>query len=704
MKVQCMGNVEVAEKATEAEAAGQVPAGDPLAQLSIPKGRDRFEPQAYVQLADLIDNAALERKFKGLEAERLMKRVASACVRNTGVELDEAAKEGMDAIQGFKGLMEHSAPELKAVQEAVANCDKLTASEKKRYSGLIDQTIALQDECRDDPMKCWVYIGRDSENNDVFKMGPVHARYFRIWNDPKPKNTLIMAPPGHCKTTSMRGWVIYRLGHNPNIRCLIIKQAKDHAKSEVLLLKAIMRSDRFRAMFPGVRVLERSEAGMDTNLRFTVSRVNVMSREPTIEGAAIQSRINGNRYDWIVSDDLCPPAVQEQPAMRNDANRRWESVIKERLGDPRTSRIDMICTPWHEDDVAGRIRKRQDRGQLRGWTVAIDEFAIKDDRRGLAIPIWDRYNSEYFEDKKLNEAASYTLNFRLVAKLDKQKEVRYLQYYNAKLDSPFTTEADRVLGKALQGPEGYRCLSIDPAATAGKGASDTGVTELIIGTLGYGFVPQIWTLQLGPVAMHEWIAKRVMDAIEEGFPYEEVIIEAQGGMKGMVSEWIPALQGMLKEWNCTHAPRFQQPGVKHAGTGHNWSKGRRLRECASYLERGFIRFAGETRKDHKNGRLFSAVENGTEIALLKERIIDFNPAGRTDGVDALTQAILWNRAKLKNPSLKVPQQKRVERERPVGRLAQMLRDQLDAIEEKAKQGPGGEEQKFFQAMSERNVA
>ena len=626
-------------------------------RFAMPAGRRMFDSKAYSDLANAVRNAAMGNRMSVLRAKRLVELVADACYEKTGTQLSEAAKEDMDPILKFRSYLGTAEEELLETEKSVLAADKLSEQEKKRFSDCVRRTISLQRDAQARPVTFMIYVGRDSETGNIFQMAPVHVRYFEVWSNKLPgkPNTLIMAPPGHAKSTCLRYFRAWKIGKKPNTRCLIITDEKGKAQSEVMLLKRIMRDDRFRAVFPDMRVLDRGESGADTNTRFAVSRKNTFSREFTVEGAAYQSRINGSGYDWITPDDMCPPEVSNQPTVREDANRRWDSVIQERLRDPANSEIDMICTPWHEDDVSGRVQRLAAEGRATNWTIAVDPFRINDDGNGMAIPIWDRFPVAHFEDRKNRLGQRYTLNYRLTAREKKQRAVSKLVYFNADadgsecrhLEEKFSSElqTDRMVLEVIRSGVGERWLSIDPSATANRGSSDNGVLDVTLSPKGFGYATDVWSLSLGPGAMQEWIVERIVQAIAEGRPIDSILLEATGGMKGMVTGWIDNIKRMCKERDIHPVPAFVEAGVRYSAS-QNMSKGARLREASGYIESGMIRFAGRRYLNHNTGETYCAAVKNSDMHILADRMIHFNSAGKTDGIDAASQWVLTNRHRL----------------------------------------------------------
>ncbi len=650
-------------------------------------GARSSDPQVYVDAHTEVLNAAGEGRISAIDATRHQQLIAANCLSNTSIPLEDAKRERMAPLLRFKGLLKTSKEELKLVRKAVMEIDviEMDEDEKKKAVALIDEAIALQKECRDHPAKSWVYIGRDQETGEVFKMAPVHICFFRVWNNPDYQNSMIMAPPGHGKTTCLRGQVIWEVGQDPKLRCLLMYDQDGKAKKEVLTIKKLMRSDRFRALFPEVVVLGRGESEEDSNRRFTVSRKNWMSREPTIEGAAITSQINGNGYDRLYGDDFCPPDVRHYPAVRRDRNERWTAVVEERMRNPLKARTRIICTPWHEEDTSGIIAREVRAGRMKNWLLGIDEFAIKDDEAGLAIPIWsDRYDSDYFENKKDRLGSLYTLNYRLMPREEKERKITRLWYYDSK------NEANNA---RLQTGEFF--MSIDPAASAEAGSSDTGIIEAVIAPSGYAFIINVWFHHKSPTDMLEWIVDRIIEKAEEGAPYKVLIMEAQGGIKGMVNMWTQIIPDMLKEKGYNLRLEIQTPGTRYSGMVRNVGKGKRLKEVAAYIDNGIIRFAGEIfSKGYGFKRTHRAIP-GSRMEIFRDHLLNFDGTHNTDAVDALTQWILRNRDNIKNPNIRQTAKTGEQTEKKLSPMVQSLQRQIEELSKPKEKSGYAEEETYW---------
>ena len=679
-------------------------------------------PQAYVRAARELLNLMLAGKLKTTDYKRMREGLAEGCEANTGIPLADASRQNVDRVAAFMGLMESSEADLGGLEKTVAAIrdPRIDGALKKKWADLIQRTIRLQHVCREDPLLCWLYVGRDEDPKragKVFRMAPIHQEFFNIWTDPDYLHSLIEAPIGHGKSTNMRGLMIWEIGRQPELRCLYITDEATKAQRTVSALKRLMRSARYRALFPDVRVLTRAEDTEDSRKRFTVVRKNWQARDPSFEAAGVFGRVQGNRYDRIYGDDVCPSVVRDHPTERNRVHRKWFSVVMGRIADPATSRIRLICTPWHPDDVAGHIARLAGEGTLTSWRVEIDQFRILDNAQGRAVPVWSKFGTNFLEQCKVTDGPDYDFKYRLKPASTSNVVVRRLIYYDG---DPATdsNESHRLQRYILENCE--RWLSIDPAGTTGRKSSDTGIVEIAISPKGYVFVTNCWFLHVVIKEVIDEIAMLVRRAAP--WNYTGLHWEAAGAIRVGLPAVIELLLRQLREGDSskgiepyanTDGLQIVTTGARVGGFTQNAGKIMRLKACAGFLESGLIRFSGHQRINHTMPtshprRRYCDVRPGTTIADLANHILHFDPTRNTDAVDALIQWVLYNRARIRNPQLGQPYIPPADNtpKTPNRRMALSMDRQIQEIRRLAGEGrsSGEEEQEFYAAMTERDVA
>lgn len=642
-----------------------VPADVPVegvpALFSIPPGRER-DPIAYAEALATVIRAAGKGEIKSTDAHRLKDLLNGACEDLCGIGIAQAQQAHSNPIAHCRNILAMTELELTALKEAIRRVDelRLTTAEKSRWIGMIDDVLDLQRQARKDPAKCWLYCFR---NDDPHHVGEVldpqwfHVRWFDIWNDPDPEaqNSHIEAPVGHGKSSCVRAQMAWEVGDQPNLRVLYITDEKEKAKRTVQVLHRTLKSDRYRALFPDVRVIGRAEQAEQSSYRLTITRPNWESREPTFEAAGISSGVQGNRYDRIRGDDVCPPAVRTQPTVRRELAQTWVGVVEGRIGNAETSRIHLTGTPWHPDDTLGVVKRAIEKGQLQGWVSHVDEFRIKDDAYGKAIPLWPkRYNQDFLENRKVRDGSLYDFKYRLIPATTTQRIVKRVWFYNSVRDDPLTTAEDREKLDTIAQAE--RWLSIDPAGTAGKGGSDSGIVEIALTPRGVACVTNCWKLHEGIVAVTDKVVDLVLTAVPK---YAGVHWEAAGAWKATMPAVLEGMVRRLKEAN--YDTKSLQVITTDTNIGNatgrtQMSKIARLQQCAGFFEGGVVRFAGRRVRYRPGASAMRAAVGQSDTALavlpggdmerLTQDILNATEGNFADWVDAVTQWLLRNRHRI----------------------------------------------------------
>ena len=637
--------------------------------------------ESYLDMLIVILNDMLMGKTNSLEAQRKLETIRNGCLMLTGEELSDVADRWTNPIRRFRGPLQSPETELNDLRRAYYALTEPTPQERTRWDEIIRATKCLQWQAKHDPAKFMAYVFRDadpSKAGEVLDLQWFHVSWFGVWLDPDKPNSLIMAPPGHGKSFCVCAMDIWEVGRKPELRVLVLYDKGDaKVAKEITRIEAIMQSDLFRAIYPDIRIMDRSgNAGQDENdhrkgkrrgrrhsktqYAFTVGRRNdVFSREATFEGAGVLSNINGDGFDRLRGDDFSPPQCREEPYNRKRYAIRFASVAEERLRDPRDSRIRIIHTPWHPEDAPGKIRKGVAQGKMPTWRCQVEPYAILDGPDGKAISIWPaKFDTKHFEGRKFRLGADYDCSFRLQASDVRRRALSKLMYYNA-VDDQNTMEADRLTWQAMS--EAHRTLSIDPAASDERNACDTGVIDSKITLDGRGYVSNVWMLHLSSPKLLEWIVEELVRAWKEDrHVYDEILLESQGGVKGMVDlyeDWLP------KEWDRIGFPQALWPSIIKPGTrvgqgerGNNRGKVKRLREAAIYLERGAVRLAGKRQVSIVGDKPLNICVpiGGSQMATFAGMLMEFDGTTRSDAIDALTQWILFDKYKLVDPQATLP--------------------------------------------------
>lgn len=182
-----------------------------------------------------------------------------------------------------------------------------------------------------------------------------------VQRKPKLYDLLINIPPGSTKSTIITVmfpawlWII-----DPSLKIISNSYSGDLSTEHSSLSKDIITSDKYRALFPEVK-LRKDKAG-----KSSYSNTKKGSRSTTSTGGTI----TGKHAHLIINDDPLSPKQAHSIPMREEANRHT-GTLSSRKTDKRVAVTITIMQRLHEDDVSGTILKK------RAQTTADDDGNLR---------------------------------------------------------------------------------------------------------------------------------------------------------------------------------------------------------------------------------------------------------------------------------------------------------------------------------------
>jgi len=111
--------------------------------------------------------------------------------------------------------------------------------------------------------------------------------------------------------------------------------------------KKLIRSERYRKLFPKVKI----QAGSDTSADWALEQ-----SQGRITAAGLEGALTGKGGNLIILDDYCKSRLEAESLTYRE--RTWNSFTNDLLSRRAPNSIVIVCaTPWHTDDVRGRIKK-----------------------------------------------------------------------------------------------------------------------------------------------------------------------------------------------------------------------------------------------------------------------------------------------------------------------------------------------------------
>lgn len=186
--------------------------------------------------------------------------------------------------------------------------------------------------------------------NGKYRVGKVHrviAEKLEAFERGDIKRMILTVPPRHGKTQlASRQLPAWALGRNPDRQIIATSYAASLADSVSLDAKAIVASDAFARVFPGVTI------GDDQ--KNTASEWGIAGHRGRYIAAGVGGGITGKGGDILIIDDPIKDDIEAQSVTHRERVWNWYTkVFKTRAA--KDAGILLIMTRWHLDDLAGRL-------------------------------------------------------------------------------------------------------------------------------------------------------------------------------------------------------------------------------------------------------------------------------------------------------------------------------------------------------------
>lgn len=180
---------------------------------------------------------------------------------------------------------------------------------------------------------------------------------------------LIMTPPQHGKSmTVTESFISWYIGRYPNKRCILV------AYNDELGEKFGRRNREKIEEFGGVLF------GLRKSSKWSNGQYELEGASGSVLARGIKSGITGNPADLMIIDD--PIKNREEADSETYRKKLWEAwteTLKTRL--QAHAKVICIMTPWHEDDLMGRLKQYEDNVTI----IRLPVEAEEDDPLGRAV-------------------------------------------------------------------------------------------------------------------------------------------------------------------------------------------------------------------------------------------------------------------------------------------------------------------------------
>ena len=203
-------------------------------------------------------------------------------------------------------------------------------------------------------------------------------------------NCYIELPRGHGKTSQMAARCAWEIGRNPNVRIKYIQQSDRDASKTTALVKNIIESPKFQAVFPEIKPVKDFWGNTDFKVH-----CDSWQRDSTMEAKGIFGRAGG-RADILLADDICDlrNAIQ-QPSLREQVKEFWNNnwLPMRDFTEGKKPKTWKIGTCYHVDDITADWRRQHEEdesllrvpveGVVSPWPEEITEEQLEDIRKEI---------------------------------------------------------------------------------------------------------------------------------------------------------------------------------------------------------------------------------------------------------------------------------------------------------------------------------
>lgn len=194
-----------------------------------------------------------------------------------------------------------------------------------------------------------------------------HKVYFKLlelFATGKIRKLMVSMPPQHGKSIGASTLLpAYMLGLNPDTRIAIASYSSSLANKFNRRVQRILESREYADIFPDTRI---KQGGKPPQYLRTADEVEIIGRDGGLLSVGREGSLTGNRVDCFILDDLYKDAMEAySPVVRENCWEWYTSVVKTRMHND--SRELIVFTRWHEEDLIGVLRQREEVCDISRW-------------------------------------------------------------------------------------------------------------------------------------------------------------------------------------------------------------------------------------------------------------------------------------------------------------------------------------------------
>lgn len=213
------------------------------------------------------------------------------------------------------------------------------------------------------------------------------------------KYLMLFIPPQHGKSEiASRMLPAYALGLNPNLKIAGASYSIDLARSFNRDIQRIIESEYYTDIFPNT-TLNSSRSVTTGNYLRNSEEFEIVNNKGSYKAVGVMGGLSGRKVDIAIIDDPVKDAMEAYSKTYRDRVWDWYlNVLVTRLHND--SKVLLIMTRWHEDDLAGRLLNHQkDKWEVLTLPAIKENNDNNEDIRNIGEPLWSKRHSI----DKLNE-------------------------------------------------------------------------------------------------------------------------------------------------------------------------------------------------------------------------------------------------------------------------------------------------------------
>lgn len=202
---------------------------------------------------------------------------------------------------------------------------------------------------------------------------------------------MLFVPPQHGKSEIVsRCFPAWVLGSDPDTRIVGCSYSSDLAQQFSLSIQRTIDGEAYRDIFPSTVL---SGQGTQKGFRRNVDFFEVVNHQGFYKAVGVGGSLTGTPVDIGIIDDPVKDAMEAGSKTYRDRVWAWYTdVFLTRLHNK--SKQIIIMTRWHEDDLAGRLLKREpEKWEVVSIPAIREDMTLREDPRAIGDALWPEKHS-----------------------------------------------------------------------------------------------------------------------------------------------------------------------------------------------------------------------------------------------------------------------------------------------------------------------